>query len=673
MTKSLLLVVLFLSALSSNAQNSFNKKELATIGHQKITVGSFLDIYTKNNMAGSDTVLISHAVDLYINFRLKVLDAKNRKLDTLSSFKKELAGYRSQLVKPYFEDKKVEDALLREAYERSRYDVRASHILIKIPPDASPADTLRAWNKIEKIRREILAGKSFREAAIEYSEDPSARDQKAVPGLRPAKKGNGGDLGYFTVFNMVYPFETAAYNTPVGQVSQPIRTRYGYHLIKVTDKRPAMGVAQVEHIFIGMKSNASAADSAKKAKEIEAIYQKIKDGMPFEKAAKIYSQDKGSSYLGGLLPKFTSGRIVPQFVIQVDSLKPGEISKPFQTIYGFHIIKLISRKTLGNFKEEESYLKTKIESDQRSRLSKLAVIERLRKEDHLEIIPKAKTQMIEVLTKRLKQGKITADSLKFLKSSLMTIGKVNPQRFDQHDFVTYLAQHQNSINTNGDIEVQLAKMFDNFTDEKLIDYEKANLGLHHPGFESLMQEYHDGILLFNLTDKMVWSKATQDTAGLRKYYTAHRNKYQWNPRVEAIIMKTSRNRIGDLESALKVYTDLPSMEKAIARREIPGFSNLEVDSGYYEKGDEQITDQVKWVKGLSKPVFENGKTSAALVLIEKILPAGPKSFKDATGLVIADYQDLLQKQWISELRKKYPVHINQKVLRKLEKKYPVKK
>ncbi len=672
MRKLLLLVVLSLVAFASKAQDSFNKKELATIGDQKVTVGSFLNIYNKNNFGGRDTTSLRHAVELYIDFRLKVLDAENRKLDTLSSFKKELANYRSQLVKPYFEDKKVEAALLKEAYERSRYDVRASHILIKLPADASPADTLKAWNKIEKIRKEILAGKSFQQAAKAYSDDPSARDQEAVPGVRPAKKGNGGDLGFFTVFNMVYPFETAAYNTPVGHLSQPVRTQYGYHLILVTDKRPAMGIAEVEHIFIGMRPGAPASDSLRKAKEIQAIYQKIKAGMSFEKAAKLYSQDKGTSFLGGLLPKFTSGRIVPQFVEQVDSLKPGEISKPFQTIYGFHIIKLISREKPGNFKQEEPYLQSRLQADQRSRLIKQAVIEKLKKEDHLKIEPNVRDQVIGWLAGKLEKEKLSDKNIDGMNLPLIRIGKKEPLTYSQHDFAIYVEKHQGNLNKNGDLPLQISKLMNDFADEKLIAYEKAHLGLHHPGFEPLVREYHDGILLFNLTDKMVWSKATQDTAGLRKYYRAHREEYQWKPRVRAIILKTSRNRIGTLESVLKTYTDVSELEKAITRREVPGFAEMAVDSGVYEKGNDTLTDQVKWKVGLSKPVVSSGNDQAAVILIEKILPAGPKSFQDATGLVIADYQDLLQKQWVHSLRKKYPVHINQRVLKKLEKKYSPK-
>lgn len=672
MRKSLLLVVLALSFFALNAQNSFDRKVLATIGKQKVTVGSFLNIYTKNNFGGHDTVSIKHAVDLFINFRLKVLAAENKKMDTLTSFKQELAGYRNLLIKPYFEDKEVENQLLQQAYRRSRYDVRVSHILIKLSPDASPADTLKAWNKIEKIRNEIIKGRNFRQAALEYSDDPSARDQKAIPGLRLAKKGNGGDLGYFTVFNMVYPFESAAYNTPVGHISQPVRTRYGYHLIKVTDKRQAMGIAQVEHIFIPLKPEASAADSAMKARQIEAIYEKIKHGMPFEKAAKLYSQDKGSSYLGGKLPQFTSGQIVPQFVINVDTLKPGQVSKPFQTIYGFHIVKLLSRKKPGDFKQEESYLKRRLAGDQRSKLIKMAVIDRLRKEDHLKIYPKARRQIIDTLCEQIKYHRLNSGNLKDPDSPLLKVGKKYTKTYDQNAFVHYIRKHQHGVNPQEDLTIEIDKMFRQFTDDKLVAYEKQHLDLHHPGFKSLMQEYHDGILLFNLTNKMIWEKATRDTAGLKKYYLSHKNKFQWKPRVKAIILETSGSQVNKLESALKAYSSTDSLKFAIAHGTIPGFSRVKVDSGYYEQGDDEIIDKVTWAKGLSKPVFEKGSDHADVVLTEKILPPGQMSFKDARGLVIEDYQAALQKQWIRSLKKKYPVQINQRVLKKLEKKYPVK-
>jgi peptidyl-prolyl cis-trans isomerase SurA len=188
-----------------------------------------------------------------------------------------------------------------------------------------------------------------------------------------------------------------------------------------------------------------------------------------------------------------------------------------------------------------------------------------------------------------------------------------------------------------------------------------------------MQQYHDGILLFNLTNKTVWTKASKDTLGLENYYVEHQSRYQWGPRVKAIILKTSKQKVKKLESELQTFQNPDSLKMAITQKKIPRFPHLAFDSGDYEKGDYYITDQVKWVKGISKPVFEKDNKHADIVWIENIFPAGQKSYKDAKGLVIADYQNLLQKRWVESLRKKYPVHINQKVLKKLEKKYSVKK
>jgi len=332
-------------------------------------------------------------------------------MDTAASFIKELKGYRKQLARPYFVDERMTDSMVKEAYNRMKYDVRVSHILIRVSPDAAPADTLKAWNKINKIRLEIISGLNFGVAAAKYSEDPSARDQKAIPGKQRGHRGNRGDLGYFTVFNMVYPFETVAYTTPVDSISKPVRTRYGYHLIKVTDRRPAMGVAKVEHIFVALKPGFTPADSVVKAKKIQNIYAKIKGGMSFEEAAKKYSEDRGSANRGGKLPRFSSGRIVPQFVEQVDKLKPGGISMPFQTIYGFHIIKLLSRKPPGSFDEEQSGIEEQVARGQRAEKSKEAVLAKIKKDNDLRIYQDAKAAIIHAVDSSVLTGKFKANSL----------------------------------------------------------------------------------------------------------------------------------------------------------------------------------------------------------------------------------------------------------------------
>lgn len=659
------LIPVFFSA-SLFAQKSLLKKELLNIDGQKVTAGEFLKMYKKNGTEGEDTSSLTDYLQLYINFRLKVLDAERRKMDTAPSFKHELAGYRKQLARPYFTDEQVTDSLVKQAYHRMQYDLRASHILVRVSPDASPADTLKAWNKINKIREEILHGMDFAKAAEKYSEDPSARDQKGIPGRRPARRGNHGDLGYFTVFNMVYPFEEAAYNTPVDSVSKPVRTRFGYHLIKVTDKRPAMGVAEVEHIFVALKPGISKADSLAKAQKIRNIYKKIKAGMPFEEAAKKYSEDRGSSANGGRLPRFTSGRIVPQFVTQIDKLKPGEISGPFQTMYGFHIIKLISRKRPGSFDQEEPKLKERVARDQRGRKSKEAVLSKIKKDNDLRIYQDAKQAVFRAVDSSVLKGRFKADSLPGTwNHALMELGKNHPQVWVQKDFLAFVERHQHD-KAYGNKSVMLNHLFGEFVNKNCLDYENAHLEDFYPEFKALMQEYHDGILLFNLMDKMVWSKAIKDTTGLKNYFAQHRQKYQHGQEAEAIIFSVPKKSWPRLDSLLKVYPDKDTLARDILSRKIK-IAGLSADTGIFQKGDSRLMDKISWKQGLSAPVFPEVGNKVNVVYIKKLIPPGTMTFNQARGLVASDYQDVLEKEWVQQLRQQYPVKVNQRVLQKLVK------
>jgi len=656
-------VFIFFTA-NVHAQKSLMKKELLNIDGQKITAGEFLQVYNKNGTEGVDTTDMKDYLQLYIDFRLKVLEAEKLKMDTAASFKRELKGYRKQLARPYFVDEEVTDSLVKEAYNRMQYDVRASQILIRVSPNAGPTDTLKAWKKIIKIRSEIVNGLDFGQAAVKYSEDPSARDQKAIPGKRRGHRGNRGDLGYFTVFNMVYPFETAAYTTPLDSVSEPVRTRYGYHLIKVTDKRPAMGVAEVEHIFVMLKPGFTPADSVAKAKKIQNIYEKIKGGMSFEDAAKKYSEDRGSSDNGGKLPKFSSGRIVPQFVEQVDKLKPGEISRPFQSVYGFHIIKLLSRKRPGTFDEEQSKLKELVARDQRAEKSKEVVLAKIKRDNDLRIYQDAKNALINAVDSSVLTGKFKADSLPGTwNHPLMEIGKTNPKVYTQQDFAHYIAQHQHG-KPYSNKSLMLNHLFKQFVNGNCLQYENDHLEDFHPDFKALMDEYHDGILLFNLMDKMVWTKAMRDTVGLQNFYKEHRPTYKHGVEAEAIVFSCPKPFLSQMKMLMGQYKDKGRLLQAIRKHKIK-IKGLEADSGTFQKRDNRILDSIAWNPGLSKPVPSEVENKVSLVFIQKIIQPGIMPFKQARGLVASDYQDYLEKVWVQQLRKKYPVHVNNRVLRKL--------
>jgi peptidyl-prolyl cis-trans isomerase SurA len=653
-----ILVVLFAMSMFSYGQSSIDNKPLVTIGDEKVTVGEFMRVYDKNNnQANAESAeAIKEYLDLFINFKLKVAEAKELRMDTLHSFVKELEGYRAQLAKPYFIDETVNEALLKEAYERKLSDVRASHILIMVDANATPEDTLAAYNKIVKIREEIMAGKDFAEAAVEYSDDPSAKDRKAIPNQQRFKPGNKGDLGYFTVFNMVYPFENAAYNTAVGTVSQPVRTQYGYHLLKVTDKTEALGTAQVAHIYIPLKPQPSEEELTQAEDKINNIYQKIVDGMSFEDAVTAYSEDKGSAMNKGQLSKFTCNRVVPQFVLAAQALDIDEVSEPVRTLYGFHIIKLISRERPGTFEEESPKLKERLAKDQRSHKSEEAVIQQIKVKYKLKIYEKGKLAIFAAIDTSVLKKRFVADSVINMTKPVMKIGK---EKFTQDDFARFVEQKQR-IQENMDKDVYLQQLFDDFVDKNSLAYMDKHLEEMYPEFAELMQEYHDGILLFNLTDEKVWTKAVKDTVGLEKYFSEHRTDYMWGERVDATVYHIRNKK------------DVPLVKTIIEENENDGdiaqildrdsVRSVRIIPDTYEKGDNKYVDQVEWKKGNIKEISSDVEDMVTFVKIRNVrLPSG-KQLNEARGLVTADYQAYLEDEWVKQLKAKYPVVINEEVL-----------
>ncbi len=656
-----LFVAVLLMSSTLVAQFSLDNKTLMTIGDEKVTVGEFMKVYNKNNtQTAYENSSIEEYLDLFINFKLKVMEAEALKMDTSKAFKRELKSYREQLAKPYFVDEQVNEALLMEAYERMQKDIRASHILILVDPDASAEDTLKAYNKIHEIRKEIMNGMDFGEAAVKYSDDPSAKDREAVPDQRPFMPGNKGDVGYFTVFNMVYPFETAAYNTPLDSVSQPVRTRFGYHLVKVTDIQDAMGVAEVAHIFVALRPDASHEDSLRKAEKINNIYKKIQDGMSFEEAVKLYSEDKGSVTRGGKLSKFTCSRVVPEFVETVDNLEVGEISAPVKTRYGFHIVKLISRQTPGTFEEEAPKLKEKIAKDDRSKKSKEAVIAKIKEENGVRVYEEAKNELFRQIDSTIFDAAFVADSLKSMTKPILRIGD---EKYTQYDFAGYLQKKQ-TRQKDADLNIYLEKQFNDFTDDMCLDYEDKNLENHYPEFKDLMQEYHDGILLFNLTDKEVWNKAVTDTVGLEKFFEAHRDNYKWKERLDATVYEIKDRDLADsVRRIILSYDSDGDIARKLAEDSIKNKVNIK--PGFYEKGDNKYIDEVSWVPGFYGPFNSDVENLVVFVKVRKTIPAGPKELDEARGLVTADYQTYLEDEWVKQLREKYPVTVNKKTLKKL--------
>ncbi|OFX60129.1 MAG: hypothetical protein A2046_10705 [Bacteroidetes bacterium GWA2_30_7] len=649
------LVLFFSILIISNvvfAQSNDNET-LVTINNTSVSKSEFERIYKKNNNlkdAPADQKSLDDYMELFINFKLKVLEAQEIKLDTAQSFINELSGYRSQLSKPYLIDKDADENILLEAYERMKSDVRASHILIKLEENALPKDTLIAYNKALKIRKRLLAGEAFDKVAMEVSDDPSA-------------KSNGGDLGFFTAFQMVYQFETVAFGLKIDEVSIPARTQFGYHILKVTDKRDNQGQIKVAHIMVTVPKDSKPEDIEVAKNKILEAYNKLKEGSDFKAIAEQYSDDKGSAKQGGELPWFGTGRMVPEFEVTAFGLKEkGDYSEPVQTSFGWHIIKLIDKKPIGTYEELKTEIKNKIARDARSEKSKKSLVNKLKTEYSYAQNQKNIDEFIKTIDKTFTEGTWKAGTEEKLNKPIFNFANIS---ISQYQFAKYLESNQRKV-TESRLNELINSKLDEFIDKSILDYEDSQLEKKYPEFRFLMNEYHDGILLFELTDKMVWSKAVQDSVGLEKFHEAVKDKYMWDKRVNASIYTCPNEKIaeGIRKIAEKRITNGNTYDETVLKfiKVTKNDESLKVllEDGVFLKGDNVTVDNTNWNLGLS-PNY-NIKDKVVFVAINKIIEPTPKLLKEAKGLVTADYQSYLEIEWIKTLRAKYSVKVNKELL-----------
>ncbi len=655
----------FIFLLSGSITSSFaqDKKDpvLLSIADEDITKSEFLAVYQKNNVEGEvlDEKSLVEYLELFINFRLKVKEAKSMGLDTVPSFINELKGYRDQLAKPYFIDEEVNAALLQQAYNRKKTDVRVSHILIRMDKFSEPADTLEAYNKTMKLRNRIMAGEDFNDLAEEASEDPTARDMPAS-GFQPPRKGNRGDIGYFSVFDMVYPFEEASYNLEVGEVSMPVRTDFGYLLIKVKNKQVALGKVQVAHLFLQMPKEAIASDSVKLEQKADSLYQVLEQGANWNEVVNNFSDDKSSALNGGTLPWFGSNRMVPEFINGIATIADtGQISKPVLTSYGWHIIKLLDTKPIKSFEDEKDELKQSLAKDTRSNKSKKSIIHRVKSEYDYKEYPEAVEAFTSVIDSSIYNGKWETAQAKGMNELVFELGDV---KFTQQDFAEYISMHQ-SISSKENINVFLKKTFKSYIDDEVIDFLDKRLEDIYPEFKVLVDEYRDGILLFELTDEKVWSAAIKDTTGLKNFHNNHINEYMWGDRGDAtLITSLSVEAVEKAHAMAKEGKNGNEIKEAFASDSL---LTIYVVDKKYERATNDIIEKISWEKGVSK-IEEDKNGLSGFAIIHQLIGPEPKSLSEARGLISADYQNYLEKEWIEQLRKKYPVTIHQVVLHEIK-------
>lgn len=700
------LLLIFISSCKTAQKSSTpeDKEPLFTIDSLAVYPDEFLYAYEKSNKNKGEIEPIEDYLDLYIDFKLKVTEAKAEGIDTTRAYKNELNGYLEEIKKPYLTTEKVNKELVNEAYERLQQEVNASHILIRVDKDAKAEDTLKAYQKIRQIKNKFEAGESFEALAREYSEDPSA-------------KSNNGLLGWFTAFQMVYPFESAAYQTEVGKISPIIRTQFGYHIIKVNDKRETLGRIKIAHIMKRFPPQASTEDSLKTEKEIRDVYGKLKSGENWFILATKESEDLSTKDNGGSLPWFGAGQLPPSMEsVAFELEEKGELSQPIESPYGWHILKLEDKRGVGSLESMRESLSRRVQRDQRSELKEVEVIKKLKAENSFS----KNTEAYELL-----KSKETLNASNFKRKELeMTLFSITEKDFSILDFL-------NEYDSTNQVNLELEK----FEKSKLIQYEENNLEAKYPEYKFLRQEYKDGLLLFEIMNQKVWSKIGEDTTALKKYYEENRSEYKSDRKLKiASIVFSDTSSIKPFKKPIKdTYFPLTQQQEYVGSEKIAEqikindslghrvfislilpkninkndsiklfedlnqtFSNMEVVKLIYSDENKiylqllseanrllaenneriesastdiiDVSENSKWNNknegDYIKNVDKNGMIELNFII--NSYPPKQKTFDEAKAELMEDYQKHLENQWLNELKKKYSVSVNELVLNKLK-------
>ncbi|WP_431110940.1 peptidylprolyl isomerase [Winogradskyella poriferorum] len=636
--------ILLLVLLALNVSFAQEKDEvLLTVDDEPIMTSEFLRVYNKNLDLVKDESQkdVDGYLKLFTEYQLKLKEAKRLKLDEDTKYQREFLRYKKQLTKNYLSENKVTDALVKEAYERNSFDVNASHVLVRL--DGNAKDTIEAYNQVLKLRERVLKeGFDTVKADVHNGQTIFLED-----------------LGYFSAFKMVYDFETAAYNTPKGEISMPFRTQFGYHVVKVNDKRPSRGTITAAHIMIALQQKDSLLNPEER---INDIYKKLQQGEKFESLAKQFSDDKSSARNGGKLSSFKSGQLSSTiFEDHAFALKnDGDISQPFKSEYGWHIVKRISLEPIQSFEELKPTIESKVKRDSRSQLINEAMVDELKKRYEISYNSEAKKYFTPLLDDNYftRSWRLPED---FDKDKIVfTIGN---RSFTYGEFGHHLMSAQrNYANKKGDLSVIVDNEFDKFFENSILQYREDNLELENEDFANILKEYRDGLLLFDLMEKEIWNKASKDTVGLEAFYQKHKSKYQWSDRVDVVIATSANEDYA--KKALKMMKKGKSEEEIKKALDTDSQKNIIFTKGVFNTNDPKLPANLKIEQGVSEIYSHND--AFHVIDVKSVLPAGNKTLEEAKGNVINDYQTEIEANWINSLHKRFKVELNEKALEKVK-------
>lgn len=615
-----------------------------TINGKDVKLSEFEYLYNKNKQQQLEKQPFDKYVDMFVTYKLKVADAEAAGIDTTKSFLKEFSGYRNDLASPYLDDKSTTDRLAKEAYDRMKEDVDVWQIMVPLS-DPSRLGTFAQKAFLDSIRQCIVnKGEDFSALALKYSIDPSV-------------KRNNGHIGYIRSGLTPYDFEYAAYNTPIGSVSEVVETPFGYHIVKPIAKRPSQGTVLVAHILKLFPKDATPKDIAKLKQQIDSIYGVVKGGANFEDVAKKESEDRGSKANGGKLPWFGTGQMIPEFEKVAFDLTKDSISTPFQTAYGFHIVKKLDSKGLPPFEDVKNEIIGNFVNDDRMDQGRREKLSQFKKQYNYTITEKGRKEIYDMIEKCNGYDSLFIANLNKSNTDLITFGN---QSLKVKDLINKIKgyNNMNQIAAKGLVD----RTIDPMGEEALIEYVKSDLAQTNPEFGNLIHEYRDGLLLFEISNRKVWDKASKDQEGLEAYFKANKNKYVWDsPKYKGFLIQVSNDSIAKLVKAelTNIGTDtlITTLKKQFKH-------NIKIEKVLVAKGENKLIDAVGFSRNVT---FQNPDQKYPIYFTyEGEIIGVPEEANDVRGQVTVDYQNELEAAWIKELQSKYPVNINKKVLKKVK-------
>ncbi len=623
----------------------FNSKaqQLFTIGKNSISKAEFMQNFLRNNnkTTGDKKAALKENLDLFIKYKLKVEAAYDAKLDTLANQKEDINNFKQQIEQRYLTEEKTMKLLTKEAFQRMQQDIRVSHIIVLIDKSG---DTTMAYKKINEAYKKLQKGSAFEDVATLLSEDPSVAQNK-------------GDLGYITAFTMPYYFETLAYNTPLQKISNIYKSNFAYHIVKRTAQRAPLGKMQAAQVLLQVTPNTTTQQKETIKLSIDDLYKKLQNGDNMENIARTYSNDMYSASAGGVLQEFSVGKYNAIFENTFASLKNGAYCKPFETSYGWHILKRISNTVpptqLDATTEQE--ILAKINNDSRKSKAEDLFVKGLLKTLNYKQSVYNRVALISDTELKLSNtnAQVSTKETEVL-HSFNNVSKITVGNFWQFAKDAKITPQYNKLNT--------AQLLDAYVSLTAKEYYKQNLDLYNPEFKAQLKEFKDGNLLFEIMERNVWNKSANDEEGLKKHYSQNKNKYLWAASADAVIFNS--NNLSTLNALFDtLQKDGANWQELVKKYE----QNIRADSGRYEFSSIPVADRTKFQTGLKTTVFTPGNDgNYVFAYIFNVYNEGEnKSFEDAKGLVINDYQTKLEEEWIASLRKKYNVKVNDAVWKQI--------